>query len=159
MLNGGVTYYRERLWPSIWLYLATALVMPASVLVFTPINIVAGIVVAVLLYAACLVALFLAAARIEVTDAELATGRARLPIEFVGEAASFRGEEAFLERGQRLDARAWLLLRGWVDPVVRVMVDDPNDPVPYWLVSTRHPDELIAALEAAKEAKNAAARG
>jgi hypothetical protein len=145
-----VTIYRERLWPAPWLFIATALVMPASVLVFLPINLLAGVVTAVLLYAACLAALFVAAARIEVTDTEFIVGRARLPIGLVGELAGFRKEEAFLERGQRLDARAWLLLRGWIDPVVRVGVADPHDPAPYWLVSTRHPEAVIEALEKAR---------
>ena len=48
---------------------------------------------------------------------------------------------------QKLDARAWLLIRGWVDPVVRVRLTDPKDPTPYWLVSSRHPEAVVAALE------------
>ncbi|MGA9746160.1 MAG: DUF3093 family protein, partial [Nocardioides sp.] len=32
---------------------------------------------------------------------------------------------------------------------VQVPVDDPGDPAPYWLVSTRHPQRLVAALVAA----------
>jgi hypothetical protein len=27
-----------------------------------------------------------------------------------------------------------------------VVLDDPDDPTPYWLVSARHPDRLLAAL-------------
>jgi hypothetical protein len=49
-----------------------------------------------------------------------------------------------------LDARAWLCIRGWIDPVVRVQVTDPSDPAPYWVVSTRNPDQLVAALQAAR---------
>jgi hypothetical protein len=33
-----------------------------------------------------------------------------------------------------------------VGPVVRIEVLDPDDPTPYWVVSTRHPERLIAAL-------------
>ena len=58
----------------------------------------------------------------------------------------FRGAEATAERGTRLDARAWLLLRGWLDPVTKIELRDPDDPTPYWLLSTRHPDELAAAV-------------
>jgi hypothetical protein len=29
---------------------------------------------------------------------------------------------------------------------VLVVLDDPDDPTPYWLVSTRHPDRVLAAL-------------
>jgi hypothetical protein len=52
-------------------------------------------------------------------------------------------------RGPGLDARAFLCLRGWVQTGARVRIDDPQDPTPYWLLSTRHPDRLAAALAAA----------
>jgi len=142
--------YTERLWPAPWLFLATALVMPASLLVFVPINFTVGIVVAIVLYAGCCAGLLLSAPRIEVTETEFIAGRARLPLSAVGAASAYSGEEAVMERGQRLDARAWLLLRGWVQPVVRVNVEDAADPTPYWLVSTRHPESVVAALESAK---------
>jgi hypothetical protein len=141
-----VTIYRERLWPAPWLFIATALVIPASLLVFFPISQTAGIVTAVVLYGGCVALLLLAAPVIEVTDSELVAGKARLPRRLVGSVESFEREEAQLERGQRLDARAWLLIRGWVDPVVRVEVLDERDPTPYWLLSTRHPRELAEAL-------------
>jgi hypothetical protein len=35
--------------------------------------------------------------------------------------------------------------------VVRVNLDDPNDPTPYWLVSTRQPNRLAEALRATAE--------
>ena len=59
-------------------------------------------------------------------------------------------QEATLERGQRLDARAWLVIRGWVSPVVKIPVTDPVDPAPYWLVSTRRPALLVDAIERAR---------
>jgi hypothetical protein len=148
--NGWVTIYRERLWPAPWLFISTALVIPASLLVFLPINQTAGVIVAVVLYLGCVVLLLLGSPRLAVTETELLAGRARLPISAIGAANGFAGMEARLERGQRLDARAWLMIRGWVDPVVRLRVDDVSDPTPYWLLSTRHPDEVIAAIAQAK---------
>jgi hypothetical protein len=35
-----------------------------------------------------------------------------------------------------------------VDPVVRIEIEDPSDRTPYWLASSRHPEQLIAALNA-----------
>ena len=144
-----MTPYREKLWPAVWLYLATALVIPASILVFTPIDLRVGIAVAVVLYGACVAALIIGAPVVEVTSTEFIAGRARLPLSLVGTAAGFSGLEARDERGPRLDARAWLLIRGWIDPVVKVNVTDAADPAPYWLVSTRHPESVVAALQAA----------
>ncbi|MEX1080221.1 MAG: DUF3093 domain-containing protein [Homoserinimonas sp.] len=147
-----MTYYRERLWPSAWIYVSIALVIPASVLVFMPINQVVGIVTGVTLYVGIVGLLTATAPIIQVTEHELVAGRASLPLSLVGELAGFDGTEATLERGQRLDARAWLLIRGWVAPVIRVTVADDTDPTPYWLVSTRNPEGLIAAVTTAQGA-------
>ena len=51
--------------------------------------------------------------------------------------------------GVEADARAYLLLRPYLKRSVKVQLIDPADPTPYWLISTRHPAELSAALSAA----------
>jgi hypothetical protein len=145
-----VTRYRERLWPAPWLFISTALVIPASLLVFLPINTAVGIVVAIALYLGCAGLLLLGSPVVEVTDSHFVAGKARLPLALLGTVEGFAGDAARLERGQHLDARAYLLLRGWIDPVVKVVVDDDADPAPYWLVSTRNPSTLADALEAAR---------
>ena len=48
--------------------------------------------------------------------------------------------------GPEADARAWLRTRPYIDGGVRVDLDDPSDPVPYWLVSSRRPEAVAAAL-------------
>jgi hypothetical protein len=149
-MPASTSAYRERLWPSPWVFLTTALVIPASLLVFLPISETAGVVVAIVLYGAILVVLIATTPLVEVTDAEFGAGRAHLPLAVVGAVAAFDGEEARAERGVRLDARAFLLIRGWMPGLVRVDLDDPSDPTPYWLVSTRHPRRLAAALTAAR---------
>ncbi|WP_429618820.1 DUF3093 domain-containing protein, partial [Staphylococcus aureus] len=112
--------YRERLWATPWLFVSTILVVPAVMLVFAPINFAVGVVLAIVFYAAIVIALLASAPVIRVTAAELIAGNAKIPLEFIGEPRAFTGEEATLERGQRLDARAWLLIRGWIKPVVKV---------------------------------------
>jgi Protein of unknown function (DUF3093) len=142
--------YRERLWPAVWMYLATALLIPGSLLVFVPISPIAGVISAVVLFGAAVLGMILWSPVLEVRDGVFRAGAARIPVEHVGTPEVFRGADATAARGVDLDARAWLCLRGWVDPVVRVPITDPRDPAPYWLVSTRRPDELVAALEAAR---------
>jgi hypothetical protein len=143
--------YHERLWPAWWVFLATALVIPASLLVFLPISQVAGIAVAIVLYGAIVVTLLVTTPVIEVTDGMLRVGRARIERSFVGAVTPHTGPDAVAERGTRLDARAWLLLRGWISGVVRIEIVDDADPTPYWLVSTRRPEELAAALNSVVE--------
>ncbi|WP_394276538.1 DUF3093 domain-containing protein [Luteococcus sp.] len=43
------------------------------------------------------------------------------------------------------NARAWMLTRPYVKQSVRVFLDDPADPHPYWLVSSRHPEAFVSA--------------
>ena len=138
--------YRERLWPSWWVFLATALVIPASLLVFLPISPIAGYISAVVLYAAIIVVLLVTSPVIEVTDGMLRVGRARIESTFLGPVTAHEKADAVAERGTRLDARAYLVLRGWIPGVVRIELVDPADPTPYWLVSTKRPKELAAAL-------------
>ena len=42
--------------------------------------------------------------------------------------------------------------------MVLVVLDDPDDPTPYWLVSTRHPDKVLSALRDGGEAAHAGNR-
>ncbi|WIB27785.1 DUF3093 domain-containing protein [Curtobacterium sp. MCSS17_015] len=141
-----MTVYRERLWAPPALYLATALVIPASLLVFLPISVTAGVVVAIAMELAVLVLLWVLAPVVEVTETEFRAGRAHLPRTAVGEVAGFTGAAATKQRGPELDARAWTLFRGYVSGVVKVEVRDDADPTPYWLVSVRHPDAVTRAL-------------
>lgn len=139
-------HYRERLWPAWWVFLATALVIPATLLVFLPISDIAGYIGAAVLYGGIVIVLLATTPVIEVDDDTLRVGRARIERSFIGEVTAHTGADAFAERGTRLDARAWLMLRGWIPGVVHIEITDEADPTPYWLVSTRRPDELAAAL-------------
>ncbi|MDF2441900.1 MAG: hypothetical protein JWR01_103 [Subtercola sp.] len=141
--------YRERLSPSGRIYLYLVLLIPASILVFAPINMTAGIVCAIVLYGGSVLVLFVLSPVVSVGDGMLVAGKARIPLSLVGEPEAMTGAAATMARGQRLDARAWLCIRGWIQPVVKVTVHDPEDPVPYWLISTRNPKELVAALQQA----------
>jgi len=147
-----MTIYRERLLPGPWTFISTALVIPAGLLVFLPINATVGIIVAIVMYAACVVALIVTSPVIAISAEGLTAGRATVPLVNVGDAVGFEKKDATLERGQRLDARAWLVIRGWIDPVVKVEILDDRDPAPYWLVSTRRPADFISALAEARAA-------
>ena len=149
--------YRERLWATPWLFISTLLVIPAVMLVFAPINFAVGVVLAIVIYVAWAVFLVATTPVIRVTKEELVAGNARIPLGLTGEPTAYRGEEATQQRGRLLDARAWLLIRGWIKPVVKVPVLDVDDPAPYWLISTRNPDQLVRVLEEARLSSSGAA--
>jgi hypothetical protein len=85
-------------------------------------------------------------ARIEVRDGELLAGAAHIGIDLLGPAESLDATATRRVAGPEADARAYLLLRPYLKESVRVPVLDPADPTPYWLLSTRRPHQLAAAL-------------
>lgn len=147
--NGAVTY-RERLWPTPWLLIACLLLVPAGILVFAPIQLGVGIAGGIALYAIALGWLLGTSPLVAVDRVGFRAGRALLPLEHVGAVEPIDGAAATIARGTGLDARAFTLFRGWIPGVVRVENTDPADPAPYWLVSTRRPVALAAALETAR---------
>lgn len=118
----------------------------AGILMFAPISITAGIIAALVLLAIMTTMLLLSTPAIVVDRDTIQVGRASIQREFVGTVTAFRKEEATAERGIRLNGLAFMCLRGWIDPVVRIEITDPADRTPYWLTSTRRPEELLAAL-------------
>lgn len=142
--------YRETLWPSPWVIIALALVVPATMLVLAPVSLAAGIIGAVVLYGGCLALAFGTAPRIQVSETSLSVGKASIPLEFIGEVVVYAGPEATAQLRTKLDARAWLMIRGWVHTLVKVEVVDPRDPTPYWLLSSRRPQALADAIAVAR---------
>lgn len=47
--------------------------------------------------------------------------------------------------GRQLDPAAYLVHRAWVKEMALFVLDDPEDPTPYWLVSSKNPEELLRA--------------
>lgn len=84
--------------------------------------------------------------RIRVVAGALVAGDARIPLSALGEPEVLDAEEARAWRTHKADARAFMLLRGYVATAVRVEVTDPDDPTPYVYLSTRNPQGLAAAL-------------
>lgn len=90
-------------------------------------------------------------ARIAVEGEELHAGRAHIPLTLLGEARALDAQETRRVAGRDADARAYLLLRPYLKESVQVWIDDPADPTPYWLLSTRRPQELARALDQVAE--------
>lgn len=88
-------------------------------------------------------------ASIEVRDGWLYAGKAKIETSFLGSAEALSAEEAWQIAGPKADARAYLLLRPYLRRAVKVAITDPSDRTPYWLLASRHPDALAAALTAA----------
>ena len=76
----------------------------------------------------------------------LYAGRARLPFDAISRTAVVPATAKQAAMGRQLDPEAVVVHRGYIPTMVIVVLDDPQDPTPYWLISTRDPEGLAAAL-------------
>jgi hypothetical protein len=81
-------------------------------------------------------------------ETELWVGAAHLPVSVIARSAEVPKTAKSAALGRQLDPAAYVVHRAWVGPMVLLILDDPDDPTPYWLVSSRHPDRVLAALQA-----------
>ncbi|KAA2254943.1 DUF3093 domain-containing protein [Solihabitans fulvus] len=93
-----------------------------------------------------LVLLRLGRQKVEVRDGELRVGDAHMPLRLLGEAEVISAKDKRKALGPELEPTAFVSHRGWVGPIVRVQVADPDDPTPYWVFSVRAADRLAALI-------------
>src|SRR5260370_26279176 len=142
--------YRERLHvPLVWWLLAVPTVLIFGATIYAglgepwPVIIMAGLAAGC---AALLVAMGLAT--VEIGDGTLRAGSAVLPLTAITEVVSLDEKQSARLRGPRADPAAYLYSRPYLKESVFVAVDAAaGSAAPYWLIGTRHPAELAAALE------------
>jgi hypothetical protein len=84
--------------------------------------------------------------RVRVADGVLTVPGARIELAHLGDAVALDREQLRRQAGPSADRNAFLVSRPWLHSAVRVLVTDPADDTPYWVVGTRDPAALIAAL-------------
>jgi hypothetical protein len=77
---------------------------------------------------------------------ELWAGEAHLPVTVIARFADIPRSAKSAALGRQLDPAAYVVHRAWVGPMVLLVLDDIDDPTPYWLVSCRHPERVLSAL-------------
>lgn len=158
----GPAGYAERLAAPVWLWLA-ALGLAAALCaeVFGGADgYLAWLPYLVLLPATALALVWLGRLRVAVAagkdaDGELRVDDARLPVRYVAEVGVLDADGKRAALGPQAHPYAFVVHRPWIRGTVLVVLDDPADPTPYWLVSARHPDRLAAALRRAAGASRA----
>ncbi len=139
-------HYSEWVLPNWTSFLPVLAVYPTLWLTFLPINELLGVWLGVGLSVATVGLMFAKSARIEVDPEYLSVSNAKIERSFVSNVQAVPTDEAFAERGRNLDSRAWIHFQGSVKTLVKVTISDPDDETPYWLFSSRKPEELKKAL-------------
>jgi hypothetical protein len=140
--------YRERLYvPLAWWLLSVPTVLILGATLYAglaepwPVIIMAG------LAAGCAAFLVTAGlATLELRDGALRAGNAVLPLAAVSEVACLDENQTRRLRGPRADPAAYLYSRPYLKESVYLAAATPGSATPYWLIGTRHPAELAAAI-------------
>ncbi|MEA5155790.1 DUF3093 domain-containing protein [Raineyella sp.] len=142
--------YRERLMLSWWWIVVIAgLILSVAIVyfVYQPPGIAASVTLALVAVAAGAAAA--GSTRVAVEPAGLRVGRNLLEWRYVADARALAEDETRDRMGAGADVQAFLATRPYIRRVVEVTLADPADPHPYWLISSRHPEELADAIRRA----------
>jgi Protein of unknown function (DUF3093) len=91
-------------------------------------------------------------ATIEVAGNVLRADGDTLALSEAGDVIALDEKQAARLRGPRADPSAHVLLRPYLSRAVCVTIADPGEGgVPYWLIATRHPERLAAAISAGRD--------
>jgi Protein of unknown function (DUF3093) len=123
---------------------------------------IAWVPFAILLPLSLLVVWRLSSGSLTITGGTLRAGDRDLDLSRVEQLIDLSATELRRLVGRHGDPLAYTFIRSWVGPGVQLVLRPPADwaagepdepegryPEPYWLVSTRHPDRLLAAVRAA----------
>lgn len=76
----------------------------------------------------------------------LTTGEVNLPHTVVSKSLVVPESAKRNAMGRQLDPAAFLISHDWVKEMAMFVLDDPEDPTPYWLVSSTSPEALVRAF-------------
>lgn len=138
--------YREVIRPPWWTYgVAAGLTALICFNFAAVITVPRAIIVFCVLLPLCVWAINTRRLPITVDEDRLCVGKASLPLADIGEVTPLDAAAMQMAAGPQSDARARLILRN-LSTKQGVKVELTEGSTPYWLISSRHPDELAAAL-------------
>jgi len=146
------TTYTERLHLSWWAWLAALaadLILGFEVLISFP-RLPGWVPFAALLPLTAALLVWAGRIRVRVADGEFLVDDARLPLAVISDVVALDAAGKREALGVGAHPLAFVIQRPWIGPAVQVLLDDPQDPTPYWVISTRQPVELATTLLAAR---------
>ena len=145
--TGGPTF-RERVVPGAGGWIAVLAFAGVFGVALSVVSVTVGAVVAAVLLGLGVVLAWTTSPVVTVIGGELHAGAAHIPLSLLGEVSVLDRAGVREQMGPPWDPRAFACLRTWAGGAIRVEVVDPQDPTPYWIVSSRRAGDLAAALSA-----------
>ena len=143
--------FREHVTPPVWWWIVAAALSCMTVGAVYPVWKLGAFIIPPLVFGLIVLWLLTVSPKIGITTTEFFAGPAHISRSYIASAIALNREETFLECGANLDARAFLVIRPWSRSAVKVILNDPDDPTPYWLISSKRAEAIAAILNASEE--------
>ena len=144
------TAFSERLLPSVGFWISSfvlALTLGAG-LWFA--NKYLGYATFLLVMLACSWFMLKTAPKYQLSESIIQAGEQSVSVWDIGEVSVLTQEELQQELGPELSATAHLIINGYKGAAIKFQITDLDNPVPYWILSTRKATDFAAAITAAQ---------
>jgi len=150
--TSGAVAYRERLATPWWWYVVALAVagLIAGEFRLSGADLTVWIPFCTLLPLSVVIVWSLGRSALVISDGELRVRGAHLPLTYVSGSVALDAETLRRVVGREGDPAAFVSIRPWIGGGVQLWLDDPDDPTPYWVVSTRHPRQVLEAVRASR---------
>jgi len=84
--------------------------------------------------------------KILVSESELRIGNAHIDRKYLGKVTVLDSDAMRLLRTRDANPAAYLAIKFWAAKGIKVEINDPRDPTPYWLITSKRGEDLAASL-------------
>lgn len=135
--------YSERVFPGLSFFLATLFAPAALYLIVLAFDDFWALITFVASELAIIFLGLFAAPTLSLSSKTLSIGNVQIPTQYVKAITVVEASAQQSEKGPKLNPSAYVRFQVGVKGLIKVELNDPNDPTPYWLISSRNP-ELVA---------------
>jgi hypothetical protein len=135
--------YSERVFPGLSFFLATLFAPAALYLIVLAFDDLWALITFVVSELAIIFLGLFAAPTLSFSSKTLSIGNVKIPTQYVKAITIVEASAQQSEKGPKLNPSAYVRFQVGVKGLLKVELNDPNDPTPYWLISSRNPD-LVA---------------
>lgn len=145
--------FRERVLPGAISFLPLLIIYPTFWLTLAPFNPLLGSIAGGIVTFLCLVLMVVNSPIVSISNRWVRVGKAAIDPSYIGHARVITPQNRRSETGISLDARAFIRLQPSVKGLIRLEIEDPKDPVPYWLFSSSQANQFVECLNSIREHK------
>mgnify|MGYP002655325601 CR=1 FL=1 len=135
--------YSERVFPGLSFFLATLFAPAALYLIVLAFDDLWALITFVLSELAIIFLGLFAAPTLSLSSKTLSIANVKIPTQHVKAITVVEASAQQSEKGPKLNPSAYVRFQVGVKGLLKIELNDPKDPTPYWLISSRNPD-LVA---------------